>query len=311
METTTPQTLIEAIRVFSNPDYAFAYLVKMRWANGVACPRCGCMEPSFISTRKIWKCTKGCKKQFSVKVGTILENSALGLDKWLTAIWLIASAKNGISSYELARSIGVKQESAWHMLHRIRAAMEVGSLEKMKGTVEVDETVIGGKAKGMHADRRQVQRAKGFPKVTVLGFRERDGDVRTMVVPDTTKETLQGKIEANVTGGANVYTDSWKSYKGMEGYQHGFVNHNIGQYVDGDVSTNGIENYWSIFKRCYHGTYIHFADYNVKRYLHEEDFRFNTRKMKDGLRFNKLLGQIAGKRLTYAELTESHLERLI
>lgn len=287
----TPKTLIEAIKLFSDPNNAFDYLVAMRWPNGVNCPHCikatGEIHSrvSFLTTRKIWKC-KECKKQFSVRLNTIMEDSPLGLDKWLTAIWLLVSTKNGISSYEVARSLGIKQESAWFMMHRIRYALEYGSLEKMDGTIEVDESMLGDKSKNMHADRRAAQRAKGFPKVTVMGMRQRKGEVRTMVISNREQGTLQGRIEENIAEGSTVYTDAWKSYNGLsEKYEHGVVDHNIGQYVsgeDGEITTNGMENYWTILKRAYHGTYIHMADWHAHRYLAEEDFRFNTRAQKDG-----------------------------
>ena len=148
--TTTPQTITEAIRYFSDPDVCLEFVVKLRWADGIVCPHCGSKEPHyFLKTRHIWKC-KSCSKQFSVKIGTIFEDSALGLDKWLIAIWLIANAKNGVSSYEVSRALGVTQKSAWHMMHRIRLAMQTGSFKKQSGEVEVDETYIGGKARNMH-----------------------------------------------------------------------------------------------------------------------------------------------------------------
>src|SRR5579871_443357 len=312
----TPKTLMEAIKTFSDPTVAHEYIVSLRWPNGVQCPHClkatGEIHGrvSFLSTRRIWKC-KECKKQFSVKSGTIMEDSPLGLDKWLTALWLLVSAKNGISSYELARSLGIKQQSAWFLLHRLRHMLETGSMEKMTGTIEVDETFVGGKSKNMHTDRRAEQRAKGFPKITVLGMRQREGEVRTMVVSNREQATLHGQIEENVEEGATVYTDSWKSYNGLANkFNHGIIDHNVGQYVSGDISTNGMENYWTILKRAYHGTYVHISDWHADKYLAEEDFRFNSRKQKDGERFAEAVSKMAGKRLTYAELTESHLVNL-
>jgi len=309
----TPTTLIEAIKQFSDPRFAHDYLVSIRWPDGVTCPRCGCDRVAFLSTRRIFKC-KGCKKQFSAKVGTIFEDSPLGLDKWFTAYWLIVNAKNGISSCELARSLGVKQDTAWHMAHRIRFAIQAGTLEKMEGTVEADETMIGQKSKTMHTDKRQEMRERGFPKTIVFGLRERGGDVRTMVVPDTTADSLQGQIVKNVEAGSTVCTDSWKGYNGLSAaYEHGIVDHKKGQYVsgeNGEYSTNGMEGYWNLLKRGYHGTYTQFAGWHTHRYLAEEDFRYNTRTQKDGERFQQALSLIAGKRLTYQELTESHLVHL-
>ncbi|HLK55931.1 MAG TPA: IS1595 family transposase, partial [Chthonomonadaceae bacterium] len=220
-------------------------------------------------------------------------------------------AKNGISSCELARSIGVTQKTAWFMEHRIREAMKRGSFAKMEGTVEVDETAIGAKAKTMHADKRREMRERGFPKTIVLGMRERGGEVRTMVVPNTTAETLQSQIVKNVEAGSKVYTDTWKGYNGMSAaYMHATVNHKAGQYVDGDVTTNGMEGYWNLLKRGYRGTYVQFSPQHTHRYLAEEDFRYNTRQEEDGDRFAQIVASVAGKRLTYRELTESHLVNL-
>jgi len=189
--------------------------------------------------------------------------------------------------------------------------MEVGSILKMKGTVEVDETVIGQKSKTMHADKRQEQREKGFPKTLVFGLKERGGNVQTMVVNDASKETLQGVINEVVEPGSVVCSDSWTGYIGLsERYTHGVVDHKKGQYTSGEFgeySTNGMENYWSLFKRGYHGTYVQISTQHAFRYLAEEDFRYNTRKEKDGERFAQVMASVSGKRLTYRELTESHL----
>lgn len=178
-----PQSLMEAIRHFSDLDLCNDFVARLRWPNGPVCPRCGCTEHSYLSTRRVWKC-KGCKKQYSVKVGTIFEGSPLGLDKWLPAVWLAANSKNGISSHELGRALGVTQKSAWFMLHRIRLAMQTGSFNKLG--VEVDETFIGGKARNMHkSDRaRKISGTGGKDKTAVLGMVERGGAVRAEVVPN-------------------------------------------------------------------------------------------------------------------------------
>ncbi len=195
-----PNTLLEAVRYFADLNVATEFVAKMRWPDGPVCPSCGGVEYSYLTTRRLWKC-KACKKQYSVKVGTIFEDSALGLDKWLPAVWLIANSKNGISSHELGRALGTTQKSAWFMLHRIRLAMQSGSFDMLSGTVEVDETFIGGKARNMHkADRRRKFGAamKGMNPATgktpVLGMIERDGKVRARVVDDT--KTLSTSIMA-------------------------------------------------------------------------------------------------------------------
>jgi transposase-like protein len=199
-EVAFPETLHDAVKYFANHDHAFDFLKSIRWPDGVVkCPRCGSKEVFFLSTRKIWKCkAKHEKQQFSVKVGTVLEDSPIGLDKWLCAFWLIANAKNGISSYELSRSIGVTQKSAWFMLHRIRLAMQDGSIEKFSGRVEADETFIGGRARNMHADKKEHVKAGVVGKVAVMGLLERNSPerssrVRLRVVRNVRRHGCKGK----------------------------------------------------------------------------------------------------------------------
>jgi transposase-like protein len=202
-----PTNLIEAIRHFSDINVCTEFVAELRWPNGPVCPRCGCVEYSYLTTRRLWKC-KGCKKQFSVKLGTIFEDSALGLDKWLPAVWLIANSTNGISSHELGRAVGTTQKSAWFMLHRIRLAMQTGTFEKLDGAVEVDETFIGGKARNMHKDvrKRKITGTGGKDKTIVVGVRQRGGEMRAAVVPDRKRTTLHGHVTAQVEPGATVYT---------------------------------------------------------------------------------------------------------
>ncbi len=252
---------------------------------------------------------KTCHKQFSVKRGTIMEDSAIGLDKWLAAIWLIANAKNGISSYEIHRALGVTQKSAWFLLHRIRLAMQTGTFEKLSGQVEVDETYIGGLARNMHrSDKgRKIQGTGGKGKVAVMGLLERDGKVRAKVISGATREILHGEVRGNVESGAELFTDALRNYKGLEdAYIHKVINH-AEKYVDGQIHTNGIENFWSLLKRGIKGTYVSVEPFHLFRYLDEQTFRFNTRKGKDADRFIQTVKQIAGKRLTYDELTGSLL----
>jgi len=216
-----PQTLVEAIRYFSNPQVAFDFMVKLRWPDGVRCPRCKSADVSFISTRKMWEC-KCCteKRQFSVKVGTIFEDSPLGLDKWFGAMWMLANDKNGVSSYEVHRGIGVTQKTAWFMMHRIRLAMKTGTFEKLAGEVEADETYIGGLAKNMHAERkrRRGRGTGGVGKAIVMGLLERNSKekpskVKVKHVPNARRETVQGQIFQHVEPGSQVFTDSLPSYE--------------------------------------------------------------------------------------------------
>jgi transposase-like protein len=300
-----PTTLVEAIRYFSDPEMCVQYVAAMRWPDGPICPNCGGVEHSYLTTRRIWKC-KTCKKQFSVKAGSIFEDSAIPLDKWLAAIWLIANAKNGISSHELGRSIGVTQKSAWFMLHRIRLAMQTGDFNKLDGEVEVDETYIGGKARNMHESvrARKIGTARGTAgKIIVAGMMEHGGKVRASVVGNTDRATLQRHVRANIAEGSSVYTDTHSGYTGLEAdYDHRTVDH-AAQYVNGKVHTNTIENYWSLLKRGLRGTYISVEPFHLFRYLDERAFTFNERHLNDLGRFESVLRAVAGKRLTWAELT--------
>lgn len=262
--TNVPATLIEAIRYFSDPDVTHNLMVSLRWPNGVYCPTCGRSDVRFVATRRIWECKeKHPKRQFSAKVGTIFEDSPLGLDKWFAAIWMVANCKNGISSYEMARDLGITQKSAWFMDHRIRLAMKAGSFLKMSGEVEADETFIGGLAKNMHRHKREqkIKGTGGAGKEAVLGIVERGSvgrktRIRTTHVPNVKRKTLAPEIFNNVEPGSTVYTDALKSYLGLsDKYTHETVDHAI-EFVRGNVHTNSVENFWSLLKRTLKGTYV-------------------------------------------------------
>jgi transposase-like protein len=308
-EANFPKTLQDAIKFFSDLDTCVTFMAQIRWPEGVTCPYCAGKAVSYLSSRRIWKCmNKVCHKQFSVKVGTVMEDSPIGLDKWLAAVWLITNAKNGISSCEIARALGVTQKSAWFLLHRIRLAMQTGTFEKMGGTVEADETFIGGLSRNMHRKTREakITGPGGCGKAIVFGLLERHGDgskVRTKVVFDRSGETLCGEIRQHVEPGAEVFTDAHRSYLGLSAeYVHQFTDH-AEEYVRGNVHTNGIENFWSLLKRSIKGTYVSVEPFHLFRYLDEQAFRFNQRKVKDADRFVETVKQVAGKRLTFDELT--------
>jgi transposase-like protein len=273
-----PKTLQQAIIYFADPENASNFLMQLRWPNGVECPNCDGREVSYLFTRHLWKC-KACKKQFSVKVGSIMEDSPISLDRWLAAIWLIANAKNGISSCELARSLGMTQKSAWFVLHRIRKAMQNGSLTKMSGEVEVDNTFIGGKARNMHFSKRRHLGSRDTGKIAVMGLLERHGEVRTMVISGIKLGTLHGEVNRHVEPGSTVYSDALRSYNQLgEEYIHKVINH-AERYVDGQIQNNGIENFWSLLlKRRIKGTYVSVEPFHLFRYLDKQTFRFNTRK---------------------------------
>lgn len=301
----TPKTLQQAIIYFSKPENCNTFMIAMRWPDGqVQCPRCGSEKVTFLAKQNRWKCySKHPQAQFSLKVGTIFEDSPLGLDKWFTAMWLIANCKNGISSYELGRHLGITQKAAWHVNHRIRLAMQNGSLAKLSGHVEVDETFIGGLARNRHSNKRKHEGTGGAGKVAVMGLLERRGEVRAMVVPSVRREALQPHVERHVEQGSNVYTDAWVSYNQLdEEYVHNVINHAV-EYVRGNVHTNGIENFWSLLKRTIKGTYVSVEPFHLFRYLDEQAFRFNKRKANDFERFLKVLCCVAGKRLEYKTLT--------
>lgn len=301
-----PKTLLEAIRYFSDLEVATQHVAQTRWSDGPVCPQCGVVDKNhyYLKSRRVWKCRE-CKKQFSVKVGTIFEDSPIGLDKWLPAMWMLANAKNGVSSCEIHRSIGVTQKTAWFMLQRIRLAMQQGSLEKLEGHVEADETYIGGKARNMHKSKREekITGRGASGKIAVMGLLERHGEVRTKVVPATKSRTLQVEVRENVAPGSEVHTDALRSYRGLDvEYVHNVVDH-AERYVDGHVHTNGMENFWSLLKRGIKGTYVSVEPYHLFRYLDEQAFRFNERDGEDRDRFAKTLEAVSGRRVTYSGLT--------
>jgi transposase-like protein len=322
-----PKTLQEAIKYFSNEENCIRVVAEMRWPNGVACPACSHRQHYWLESQKRWKC-KECWKQFSVKVGTIFEDSPISLDKWLIALWMLVNCKNGISSYELAKDLGITQKSAWFVLQRLRLALRDGSIEKLGGSgseVEVDETFIGAKAKNMHRSKklRLQQMRNTIPnwksssnpgslpgKTPVMGMLDREQrKIRATVVPNTKRDTLQKEIFEAVEHGSKLYTDQAESYRWMpkENYVHEFVNHLEG-YVNGRVHTNGLENFWSLLKRGLNGTYVAVEPFHLFRYVDEQVFRYNNRgtkkeKVTDRERFELALSQIAGKRLTFAEVT--------
>ena len=306
----SPRTLQEAIIYFANPDNCIAYMVAHRWPEGVSCPACGRTDVSWLANQRKWQCKSAhAKRQFTAKVGTIFEDSPLGLEKWLPAVWIITSAKNGVSSCEIARTLGITQKSAWFMLHRIRLALHNGSMLKVGGNggeVEADETFIGGKARNMHLNvkARRITGTGTKDKIAVMGILERGGKVKTIVVPNRKKAALQAEVKKHVEAGAALYTDALLSYEGLATeYAHKVVDHAV-EYVNGRVHTNGLENFWSLLKRGISGTYVSVEPFHLFRYLDEQTFRYNNRlNMNDADRFSTALSNVTGKRLTYAEVT--------
>lgn len=309
-----PKTLQQAIVHFSNPDNCLKWMVNLRWPEGVVCPTCGRKDANFLANQRKWQCKSvHSHRQFTVKVGTIFEDSPIGLDKWLVAVWMIANCKNGISSYEVGRDLGVTQKSAWFMLHRVRLAMQDDSPMKIGGKgkmVEVDEAFIGGKSRNMHQHVRELRQVtKGDKgKTPVLGILERGGKVRATVITSRKKKPLQEQVRKNVSAGTILFTDALPSYEGlMRDYYHQVIDHAV-EYVNGRVHTNNLENFWSLLKRGIRGTYVSVEPFHLFRYLDEQAFRYNMRKAEDGPvtdgeRFEFVASHVLGKRLTYAELT--------
>jgi len=309
-EIKNPKTLTEAVVYFADPDTSLNYMVAIRWPHGVACPHCGSTAVHFLANQHRWKCSVNHpKRQFSAKVGTVFEDSPLPLEKWLVVVWLEVNAKNSISSYEVGRALGITQKSAWFMLHRVRFALHVGAIDKMSGVVEADETFVGGVARNMHKARRakKITGTGGNGKAIVMGLLERHTEkgkskVRAQVVEDTRGETLQAVIRSNVDAGSSVFTDAWQAYRSLAPeYMHDFIDH-AEAYVRDAVHTNGLENFWTPFKRCIKGTHVSVEPFHLGAYVDSEAFRFNNRDVKDGDRFRMAVNAIAGKRLTYKSL---------
>ncbi|MBV9499796.1 MAG: IS1595 family transposase [Acidobacteriaceae bacterium] len=318
---TGPKTLLEAVEFFKNESNCIAYLAAQRWPDGVVkCPTCGSNKVSFLAKQKRFQCTsKHPKRQFSIKVGTIMEDSPIGLDNWLPVLWLIANCRNGISSWEVHRALGVAQKTAWFMLQRARLAMQddlTGGM--LGGEVEVDETFIGGKARNMHADRKKRVMKHGYidtgNKTIVMGVLERASEgkqkrVRATVIADRKKGTMLPEVAAHVAKDAVLYCDEHGEKWNINGEFEMQVVRHLNQYVDGNVHTNTLENFWSLLKRGIGGTYIAVEPFHLFRYVDEQAFRYNNRRHADGEpisdaeRFETLCSQIVGRRLTYRELT--------
>jgi transposase-like protein len=280
--------------------------MELRWPDGkVKCPECGSEKVCYLAKNRLWKCyATHPKPRFTLKTGTIFEDSPIALEKWLPAVWMLLNCKNGISSWELHRALGVTQKTAWFMLHRIRLAAQNKTFNKLAGEVEVDETFIGGKARFMHADKREEKIHGRGPdgKAIVAAVLERGGTVRAKVCNTRRKPELQELVRENVEAGSSVYSDALKSYDGLDEFQHQVVDHAI-EYVNGNVHTNGLENFWSLLKRSLKGTYVSVEPFHLFRYLDEQSFRYNNRDMTDLDRFVSVMRHIVGRRLTYKQLT--------
>jgi len=308
-----PKTLMEAVRYYSDEQVCIDTVAAMRWQDGKpVCPKCGTVEGErkhyWLATQKRWKCYS-CRKQFSVKVDSVFEDSALGLDKWLVALWMICNCKNGVSSHEISRELGIAQQHAWHMLHRLRLALDLPDGGKLGGIVEADECFVGGRISNMHQSKRAQMGGKHRGtkgKAVVIGMVERGGRVRAQVTVDRSQDTIHPLIAANVDPNATLVTDEWGGYNGAQ-FAHEVINHAV-EYVNGHIHTNGIENFWSLLRRTLGGTYVAVEPLHLQAYIHEQVYRFNLRsrsdeKITNADRFALALSNVAGKRLTWDALT--------
>jgi transposase-like protein len=310
-----PKTLLAAVRYFSDQQVAHDFFVKMRWPNGPVCPRCGSAEVGYQPKYRRFQCKHSHDgRQFTVKTGSVMEDSPLGLDKWALALWMEVNSKNSISSYEVHRAAGITQKSAWFLLHRLRFAIKEKSLEKIGGhgeIVEADETAIGGIAYNMHKAKREAKiTGRGMSgKTIVMGLLQRHGkgtpisQIDTHVLPNTQYDTMRNIIHKTVEPGTEMHTDAYQAYRTLgPDFIHKFVDHHE-TYVKDMVHTNGLENFWSLFKRCIKGTHISVEPFHLAAYLDSEGFRFNYRDLDDGGRFTLAAKGLHGKRLTFKALT--------
>ncbi len=319
-----PKTLQQAVLYFADPANCREYLVARRWPHGVECPYCGSKNVKFSEKHNRWQCAshhapenegdKPKPRQFTLKTGTIFEDSPIGLDKWLLTMWQLVNCKNGVSSYEIAKDIGVTQKSAWFMLHRLREIMRPTNADKLAGEIEADETFVGGKTYNMHRKstrKRQAIDDGNWGKTIVLGLLEREGSVRAAVSPTRQHYHIHNNIVANVEPGSKLYSDEHNAYQSLppDQFAHEIVNKLDGYVRDRIIHVNGLENFWSMLKRTLKGTYVSVDPVHLQAYCDAQCFRFNTRKdvddnkIKDGERFSMAVQQIVGRRLTWNELT--------
>ena len=299
-------TLIELFEAFPTEQHAIDHLTAIRWRNGKFCPLCGNADSERIGTltgSNTHKCYV-CRQRFSIRVGTIFQDTKLPLRKWFIAIWMVTSHPKGIASTTLAKDLGITQKSAWFVLHRLRYASRTPSFSApLQGVVEIDETFVGGKQRNMHADKRKAMKGGASGKAIVFGMIERDGDLRAGVVEDIKQTTLEPIVAHHVAPGSVICSDEHRSYRDLKyDFRHSTIRHSLGEYVRGPVHTNSIESVWALLKRQIIGIHHWVSPKHLDAYVSEMSFRFNSRDLTSGERANALMGQIEGP-LPYKVLT--------